>query len=411
MSTPNKPMFLAAPMLDYQCNLKGCCCQGWGIPFKPEDLARLAGRLPEGERARLGDGLELIVHPEDGTISHVHLRKEGPARRCLFLEDEGTCEVHRRFGEAPLPNLCVIFPVVAYDAGDRLELHFEGLCPSVLDRIEATDTEFLEVELDQAAYPGLATRARNMLPAPEISLGELHLDQPSLRRLRAKALEALRDTQRPAIEHLAALSYSFDRLRASGDLDSFQVSYEDPLEPFFDYLESCARAHDGRVLANIWSNYRRFVWDMDRDDPRLDPELLQLHLERWAEPLQTLMAPQELALRALLVRYLAHRYHSLFTRVQGGIIFSYGSAPHVYALGIRLAAGFSGALQAPTTPGIMKAALGMADYIYRSLRLPTESLPWFTPFSAPRQLWSIPLPQVSPEQAQMSPPGEPPASQ
>jgi Fe-S-cluster containining protein len=411
VSSPERKIFLAAPMLGYRCNQKGCCCQGWSIPFQISDLARLAVGLPEDERERLGEGLELVVDPDTQEVAHVHLRRDGPERRCLFLEPEGGCEVHRRLGTDPLPDLCVTFPVVAYDAGDRVELHFEALCPSVLDEIENESTPFQEIELDQAAWPGLATRARKLMPSPTIRLGEAALDRDALRFLRQRALEALADTGRPAVEHLAALCYAFDRLRATGDLAQFEIRHDEPLEPFFDFLEWCARAHDARVLSAMWDNYRRFVWGIERDDPRLDPDALRPHLDHWGEALERWMAPSEPALRALLVRYLAHRYHSLFTRVQGGLLFSYGSAPQVYALAIRLAAAISGALARPTDAGIMKAGLGMADYIYRSLYIPAESLPWFTPYSEPEQPWLAPLLALTPGAQEMTPPGAPRGAQ
>jgi hypothetical protein len=50
---------------------------------------------------------------------------------------------------------------------------------------------------------------------------------------------------------------------------------------------------------------------------------------------------------------------------------------HLYATSLRYAAAFGAALQRPVDREIYKAAVGTAEFFYRSLHLPRESLPWF----------------------------------
>ena len=192
-------------------------------------------------------------------------------------------------------------------------------------------------------------------------------------------LHSLLDLTRPTIEHLAAISYSFDRLRVSGDFQAFEVTYGDEIEPFYDFLELSASANSPRLLTWRWGKYKRFVWDFDRDHKGLDN--LAAHLVHWVDPLEEWMVDAEPTLRPLLNRFLAHRYFSVFVRSQGRARFTWGSVPHAYALAIRLAAALSGCLERPTDLAIMKAALGFADYHYRGLSVPPDALPWFTPFS------------------------------
>src|SRR5207237_2216537 len=56
---------LSEPMLRFRCNQKGCCCSGWDIPFRLEDFLRLHDRLPDGERAALGRGIQLVLEKGD----------------------------------------------------------------------------------------------------------------------------------------------------------------------------------------------------------------------------------------------------------------------------------------------------------------------------------------------------------
>lgn len=370
---------LPAPMLGYACNQKGCCCKGWGIPFKPSGLVRLAEALDEPERSeRLGWGLRVVVDQEDATLEYFHLERKEPDDRCRFLEDEGGCEMHRRFGTDALPDLCVNFPSVAYDTGSGVELHWDSVCPSVLDVLANTDEPYLPTDLAEDRGD-VAIRARDPIDRPKLKLGDHDLAWDELARLRGVVLQSLLDLERPTIEHLAAVSYSFDRYRASRDVDAFQVTYGDPLEPFYEFLEMSASANSPRLLAWRWNKYKRFVWDFDRDHKGL--ENLEHFFVNWAEPLERWMIDAEPGLRALLNRYLAHRYFSVFVRSQGRARFTWGSVPHAYALAIRTAAALSGCLERPTDLGIMKAALGFADYHYRGLRVPPDALPWFTPFS------------------------------
>jgi Fe-S-cluster containining protein len=382
MSEIAPPVFLPAPLLDYRCNGKGCCCKGWGIPFKPSGLVRLAQALDEPERsARLGWGLKVIVDHEDARLEYFHLDRVDPDDRCRFLEAEGSCEMHRRFGTDALPDLCVNFPSVAYNAGDAIELHWDTICPSVLDVLADPETPYLPQQLDPTARPDLAIRARAPFDRPTLELGTTKLDWTALQHVRSIVLESLLDLERPTIEHIAAISYAFDRLCVSGEPQAFEITYDDPLEPFFDFLDASAAANAPRLLAWRWDRYKRFVWDFDRDHPGLGN--LQAFFNGWADPLETFMVPAEPALRPLLTRYLAHRYYSLFVRSQGRLRFTWGSVPHAYALAIRTAAALSGCLDRQTDLAIMKAGLGFADYHYRGLRIPPDALPWFTPLSEP----------------------------
>ncbi len=382
MSDNDSRVVIPAPMLGYKCNLQGCCCKGWGIPFKPSGLVRLAEALEEPERSeRLGWGLRVVVDQEDETLEYFHLERVPPDDSCRFLEKEGGCEMHRRFGTDALPDLCINFPSIAYETGEEVELHWDTVCPAVLDVLANTDTPYLAQTLDQGERPDLAIRARAPIDRPSLRLGDVELKWPNLAHVRDVVLESLLDLERPTIEHLSAISWSFDRLRVSGNFKEFAIEYGDPIEPFFDFLELSAGANAPRLLAWRWQRYKRFVFDFDRDHNGLDN--LEAYLINWSEPLEKWMVDAEPMLRPLLNRFLAHRYFSVFVRSQGRARFTWGSVPHAYALAIRTAAALSGCLERPTDLGIMKAALGFADYHYRGLRVPPDALPWFTPLSAP----------------------------
>jgi hypothetical protein len=72
LQTPPRPLaarpgelVTSEPMLRFQCNQKGCCCQGWTIPLQLEDFVRLHQALPEEERQGLASGMEVVVSNND----------------------------------------------------------------------------------------------------------------------------------------------------------------------------------------------------------------------------------------------------------------------------------------------------------------------------------------------------------
>jgi hypothetical protein len=50
---------------------------------------------------------------------------------------------------------------------------------------------------------------------------------------------------------------------------------------------------------------------------------------------------------------------------------------HLYATSLRLAAAMGAVLQRPVDRDLYKAALGASEFLYRSLDLPRDTLPWF----------------------------------
>src|SRR2546428_13480961 len=92
---PASTVRLSEPMLRFRCNQKGCCCSGWDIPFRLEDFLRLHDNLPDGERAALRRGIQLVLgkgDPEGEQILH-SLKPDGvgEARACRFLPPQGPC--------------------------------------------------------------------------------------------------------------------------------------------------------------------------------------------------------------------------------------------------------------------------------------------------------------------------------
>lgn len=89
---------------------EGChdCCTGMGdtVVLDPLDVHRLSAGLKKSTEELIYQLLQLDVL--DGNILP-HLRMEGPEERCVFLNENGRCEIH------PFrPGICRLFPLGRY---------------------------------------------------------------------------------------------------------------------------------------------------------------------------------------------------------------------------------------------------------------------------------------------------------
>jgi lysine-N-methylase len=107
-------------------NCHGCsdCCRGgMFIPLSLEDRQRIEQQ--NWTAADGVDGSRAIV----GGISGARLghREDGA---CVFLDANGRCKIHAKFGEAAKPLACRLFPLVIHPAGKKLVVGLRFSCPS-----------------------------------------------------------------------------------------------------------------------------------------------------------------------------------------------------------------------------------------------------------------------------------------
>ena len=372
-------------MLDYRCNLEGCCCKGWQIHFRDEDLARLADHLPAEElQDAIARGLICVLDEEAGVVDHFRLRfrELSPGEpTCRFLHPDGGCALHARFGVDALPGLCVDFPVVAAELGDALELSFSPLCPAVLDAIFAGAGPYELVSVS-ATEPLLQRRLERVRPVGELTLGGVELSADALRTLRGRVLSALDDVERPALEHLQAIGYGLAFVMNTADPEAFELRYDMPALPFVRFFHQAMQTHSGTWLARSLRSYRRFLFE-----PRVvalldgcDDDDLAGALDEWEGELLSRLAPAEPALRGGMNRFLAHRYFSSLVAFKGEVLLALGRVVRVFATALRIAVALAARLGEPTVDAdLLSAALGASAYLHHNDALPATSAVWFVP--------------------------------
>jgi len=379
-------VLLSEPMRRFRCNQKGCCCSGWDIPFRLEDLLRLHENLPEAERAELTKGIKLVVAAnekgENGeTILHsLKLDGVGPERACRFLEPAGVCRVHAKSGLSALPDLCVDFPAAGFhrDQG-AVELWFDPVCPEVLERIDESDGP-LALHRQQGVFadPMLDLRVAHASETMYGRIGKERVDWAALDRLRALSLAELGRTDRPAWHTLAVLADGFSRLKpdARGDCELVLDHQIDPA-PFLRFFYACLGAHGPDLLAASLVKYRRFVHAIDPAPLVEQRRALEAHLTQWEPAFEQWLAPQEELLAPLAARYLQHRFGTPMVKGRAELRAAADEIVHLYATAQRYAAAIGAVLARPVDRRMFQVALGASEFFFRSLRLPRESLPWF----------------------------------
>jgi len=367
------------PFLGFECNRKGCCCKQWFIAFEPDDLPRVLAAFDDDERDEAVKGWRFFVDEDDNSLTRFHFGLVGPDDTCQFLADDGRCGLQVAKGAQVLPHLCRAFPAYAHEGLDGVEVHFDPICPEVMRCITDQDgpVRLVEVEVEEGSE--LAVRGSRPLRVPAVSLGDQELTAEQLRRVRERIYDALGDATRPVLDRLAQIHYALARVAAGQPADSFAVRADDPVAAFDGWFDGCVAIHQGNALARLLHQYRRFVFDVKLDDDApwgtLDAALA--YDPRWRDQLDL----RQPAWQRVLRRYLAYRFYSAFQRSPQAwqLSFTYGTVAHSLATAVRYAVGLARWLGRPVDRTLFKVALGASEYLYRTLRLPTSSMPWFLP--------------------------------
>lgn len=116
-----------------------------GLPAGQPPIVRIAG-LPWKKRYRL-------AHCADGA--------------CVFLNEQGLCRIHAKFGEAAKPVACQVYPYALHPGGRKLTVSLRFSCPSVVANDGRPVTQQVE-DLKRIAELTVPPTA-NQIPAPALT--------------------------------------------------------------------------------------------------------------------------------------------------------------------------------------------------------------------------------------------------
>jgi len=138
-------------MNGYACLAADCpdnCCVSWRVPVAEAHLELLRQAMSEPADLELFErAVEMM--PEDKRTPQTAARlKLDDDHRCMFLDEQRLCSLHRRFGDEMLPDACATYPRMVGLVDERRELAGSLAWPEVARRALTTDdgTDLVEVE-------------------------------------------------------------------------------------------------------------------------------------------------------------------------------------------------------------------------------------------------------------------------
>jgi lysine-N-methylase len=154
----------------WSCHNCGGCCRQHLIEITEEERQRI---LKQNWTA--ADGIPADQSPLVWFAGPPWKRRYRLAHRadgaCVFLNEQGLCRIHAKFGEQAKPLPCQLYPYVFHPGGRKVPVSLRFSCPSVvankgapvgkqLDALKSLAAQVVPAHADTIAPPALSPRAR-----------------------------------------------------------------------------------------------------------------------------------------------------------------------------------------------------------------------------------------------------------
>lgn len=127
------------------------CCARWSVTVDEEHVVGLERLLVSAaDRARFAATFQLLPEERRRPQAYATIRMREDTRRCPMLDDDALCSLHKRFGEAVLPDVCASYPRRLRDMAGRLELGGSMSCPEIVRQALLVDDGLDLIEADGA---------------------------------------------------------------------------------------------------------------------------------------------------------------------------------------------------------------------------------------------------------------------
>ena len=154
---------------NWNCHNCGGCCKQHEIEITVEEKERIEKQrwdldesIPAGKPVIEKLGLSptskryRLAHQADGS--------------CVFLNEQGLCRIHAKFGEPAKPLACQVYPYAFHPAGNDVAVSLRFSCPSVVsnlgERVDQQEPAIRKI-VDQ-----VLPKRRKTPPAPELNSRE-----------------------------------------------------------------------------------------------------------------------------------------------------------------------------------------------------------------------------------------------
>jgi len=213
----------------FQCQGSGECCQNYVFgPLEDEDIARLEA-LPIAEHFPHLAGAPLYETSEEHGFKFRYLKSV--EERCVFLEGDRRCGLHRRFGADSKPALCRLYPIEHIATFDGLRIFDKGSCASFAVSSRSGPTLIEDLPRIRSLLP----KQPHTLYHPSVIIDEYPCDFGHFDRFVKVALGLVKTGPGTALETLRAISRGARAF--AGVLRTFPLEAGEPEASIERFLE------------------------------------------------------------------------------------------------------------------------------------------------------------------------------
>lgn len=166
---------MASPQLklptiqNWNCHNCGGCCKQHQIEITLEEKKRIEKQHWDQDDSIPG-GKPVIVKMGLSPVSQRYRLAHQADGSCIFLDEQGLCRIHAKFGEPAKPLACQVYPYAFHPAGNEVAVSLRFSCPSVVSNLgERLDRQ--EPAIRKIASQVLPKRHKTP-PAPKLTARE-----------------------------------------------------------------------------------------------------------------------------------------------------------------------------------------------------------------------------------------------
>lgn len=173
---------------NWDCQGCGNCCRDYQVAVSDDERRRIQDQGWEDEAALAGQPLFV----QQGRWWHRRWRlNHGKDGTCIFLNEQGRCRIHEKFGGEAKPLACRLYPFILVPAKDQWQVGLRYACPTAAANqgrpLSEQRLDHYAAELEKQTGVDAAK-----VPPPALQAGQ-RVDWPDLLRFRQALVDLLRD--------------------------------------------------------------------------------------------------------------------------------------------------------------------------------------------------------------------------